>query len=155
MCCEDHVTCLVGHNCIGMCGRVVLELFDLDHCVLGGIHLLGGNGAQISRHCAVDALCIVEECADCLLDVLLVLFGEGWGHVNGLCIFFGCTICGFDVGIQLMLGLCRWRVLESDECLGYIIKHGDIDICVDVVPVDIHSKIACATPVLGAFVVFF
>jgi hypothetical protein len=62
---------------------------------------------------------------------------------------------GFDVGIWLMLGRCWWRVLELDECLRYIIKHGDMDIFVDVVLVDIHSKIACATPVLGAFVVFF
>ncbi len=29
-----------------------------------------------------------------------------------------------------------------------------MDIFVDVVPVDIHSKVACATPVLGAFLVF-
>ncbi len=38
---------------------------------------------------------------------------------------------------------------------GYIIEHGDMDIVVDVVPVNIHSEIACAAPVLGAFVVFF
>jgi hypothetical protein len=54
-----------------------------------------------------------------------------------------------------MLGLYRWRVLEADECLGYIIKHGDMDTFVDVVPVDSHSEIACTAPVLGAFVVFF
>ncbi len=54
-----------------------------------------------------------------------------------------------------MLGLCQWCVLESNECLRYIIKHRDMNIFVDVVPVNIHSKIACATPVLGAFVVFF
>ncbi len=54
-----------------------------------------------------------------------------------------------------MLGLCWWRVLESDECIKYLIEHGDMDIFVDVVPVDIRSKIACAAPVLGAFVVFF
>ncbi len=30
-----------------------------------------------------------------------------------------------------------------------------MDIFIDVVPVDIHSEIACAAPVLGAFVVFF
>ncbi len=155
MCCEDHVTCLVGHNGIRMCGRVVQKLFDLDHCVLGGILLLGGNGAQSSKHCSVDASCIVEERADYLLNILLVLFGEGWGHVNGLHILFGCTVQRFDVGIQLMLGLCWWHVLESDECLKYIIKHGDMDIFVDVVPVDILSKIACTFPVLGAFVVFF
>ncbi len=78
VCCEDHVTCMVGHNGIGVCGRVVQELLDLDHCVLGrGIRLLGGNGAQSSKHCAVDALCTVEECADYLLNILLVLFGEG------------------------------------------------------------------------------
>ncbi len=54
-----------------------------------------------------------------------------------------------------MLGLCWWCVLELDESLRYIIKHGDMDIFVDVVPVDIHSKIACTASVLGAFVVFF
>jgi hypothetical protein len=54
-----------------------------------------------------------------------------------------------------MLGLCWWRMLESGESLRYIIKHGDMDIFVHVVPVNIHSKIACAAPVLGAFVVFF
>ncbi len=54
-----------------------------------------------------------------------------------------------------MLGLCWWRVLEVDECLRYIIKHGDMDTFVDVVPVNSHSKIACAAPVLGAFVVCF
>ncbi len=70
--------------------------------------------------------------------------------MNGLCILFGCTTHGFDVGIQLMLGLCWWRMLES---LRYIIQYGDMGIFVDVVPVNIHSKIACATPVLGAFVV--
>jgi hypothetical protein len=155
VCCEDHVTCLVGHNGIGVCGRVVQELLDLDHCVFGGICLLGGNGAQSSKHCAVDALCIVEECANYLLNILLVLFGEGWGRFDGLCMMFGCTIHGFDVRIQLMLGLCWWRVLESDESLRYIIEHGYMDIFVDVVPVDIHSKIAGAAPILGAFVVFF
>ncbi len=45
--------------------------------------------------------------------------------------------------------------MEADECLEYIIKHGNMDIFVDVVPVDSHSKIACSAPVLGAFVVFF
>jgi hypothetical protein len=54
-----------------------------------------------------------------------------------------------------MLGLCWWRVLELDECLRYVIEHGDMDIFVDVVPVNIHSEIACAAPVLEAFVVFF
>ncbi len=48
VCCEDHVTCLVGYDGIGMCERIVQEMFDLDHCVLGGIRLLGGNGAQSS-----------------------------------------------------------------------------------------------------------
>ncbi len=126
VCCEDHVTCLVGYDGIGMCRRVVQELFYLDHCVLGGICLLGGNGAQSSKHCAVNAPCTVEECANYLLNVLLVLFGEGWGHVNGLRILIDCTLHGFDMGIRLMLGLCWWCVLESDECLRYIIKHGDI-----------------------------
>ncbi len=46
-------------------------------------------------------------------------------------------------------------MLESNECLRYIIKHGDMDILVDVVPVNIHFEIACTAPVLGAFVVFF
>jgi hypothetical protein len=154
VCCEDHVTCLVGYDGIGMCERIFQELFDLDHCVLGGICLLGGNGAQCSEHCAVDALCIVEECAEYLLNVLLVLFEEGWGRVNGLRILFGCTVHGFDVGIWLVLRLCWWRIMASDECLRYIIKHGDMDVFIDVVPVDIHSKIVCTIPVLGAFVVF-
>ena len=43
VCCEDHVTCLVGQDGIGMCERIVQELFDLAYCVLGGICLLGGN----------------------------------------------------------------------------------------------------------------
>ncbi len=54
-----------------------------------------------------------------------------------------------------MLGLCQWSVLEADECLRYVIKHGDMDTFVDVVSVDCHSKIACTAPVLRAFVVFF
>ncbi len=54
-----------------------------------------------------------------------------------------------------MLGLCWWCVLESDESLRYIIEYGDMDIFVDGVPVNIHSEIACAAPVLEAFVVFF
>ncbi len=45
-------------------------------------------------------------------------------------------------------------MLESDECLSYIIEHGDMDVFVDVVPIDIHSKIECTIPVLGTFVVF-
>ncbi len=44
--------------------------------------------------------------------------------------------------------------MEADECLRYVIKHGDMDTFVDVVPVDSHSKIACAAPVLGALVFF-
>jgi hypothetical protein len=148
VCCKDHVTCLVGHNGIMVCGHVVQELLDLDHCVLGGICLLGGNGAQSSKHCAVDASCIVEEHADYLLNILLVLFGEGWGRVDGLRIFFGCTVHGFDARIRLMLGLCWWCMLESDESLRYIIEHGDMDIFVNVILVDIHSEIACAAPVL-------
>jgi hypothetical protein len=155
VCCKDHVTCMVGHNGIRVCGRVVQQLLDLDHCVLGGICLLGGNGAQSSKHCAVNASCIVEERADYLLNILLVLFGEGWGCVYGLCVLFGCTVRGFEVRIRLMLGLCWWCMLESDEILSYIIEHRDMDIFVDVVPVNIHSKIACTAPVLGAFVVFF
>jgi hypothetical protein len=115
VCYEDHVTCQVGYNGIKMCGHVVNELFDLDHCVLGGICLQGGNGAQCSEHCAVDALCIIEEHANYLLNALLVLVGEGWGCVDGLRVLFGCTVRGFDVGIWLVLRLCQWHVLESDE----------------------------------------
>jgi hypothetical protein len=99
VCCKDHVTCLVGHDGIGMCERVVQELFDLDHGVLGGSRLLGGNGAQSRWHCAVDASCIVEERANYLLNVLCVLFGEGWGRVDGFYILFGCAVDGFDMGI--------------------------------------------------------
>jgi hypothetical protein len=155
VCCKDHVTCVVGHDGIRMRGRVVQEMFDLDHCVLCMICLLGGNGAQSSKHCAVNALYIIEEGADYLLNVLLILFGEGWGRVNGLRILFGCIIRGFDVGIRLMLGLCWWCVFKLDECLRYIIKHRDMDIFVDVVLVDIHSKIVRTAPDLLAFVVFF
>ncbi len=54
-----------------------------------------------------------------------------------------------------MLGLCQWHMLESDECLRYIIKHGDMDIFIDVTSVDVYSEIACAASVLGAFVVLF
>ncbi len=102
VCCKDRVACLVGHNAIRMCERVVKELFDLDHCVLGGICLLGGNGVQSSKHCAVNALCIVEECANYLLNILLVVFGEGWGRVKGLHILFGCTVDTVDVGALLV-----------------------------------------------------
>ncbi len=84
------------------------------------------------KHCAVNASCIVEECANYLLNILLVLFGEGWGRVDGLRTLFGCTIRGFDVRIRLMLELCWWCVLELDESLRNIIKHGDMDIFVDV-----------------------
>ncbi len=45
-------------------------------------------------------------------------------------------------------------MLELDECLRNIIKHGDMDVFVDVGLADIHSEIACAIPVLGVFVVF-
>ncbi len=45
--------------------------------------------------------------------------------------------------------------MEADECLRYVIKHGDTDTFVDVVPVDSHSEIAYTAPVLRAFVVFF
>ncbi len=77
VCCEDHVTCLVGHDGIKMCECVVKELYDLDHCVLGGIRLLGGNGAQSSKHCAVNASCIVEEHAYYLLNVFLSSLERG------------------------------------------------------------------------------
>ncbi len=66
-----------------------------------------------------------------------------------------CTVHGFDMRIRLIVGLCLWHVLELDESLRCIIEHEEMDIFVDVVPVDIHSKIACTAPVLGAFVVFF
>jgi hypothetical protein len=46
-------------------------------------------------------------------------------------------------------------MLEMDECLRYVMKHGYMDTFVAVVPVDSYSKIACAAPVIGAFVVFF
>jgi hypothetical protein len=61
---------------------------------------------------------------------------------------------GLTCRIWLVLRLCQWRMLESDECLRYIFEHGDMDVFVDVVLVNIHSKIVCAIPVLGAFVVF-
>jgi hypothetical protein len=46
-------------------------------------------------------------------------------------------------------------MLETNECLRYVIEHGDMDTFVDIVPVNSHSEIACAAPVLGAFVMFF
>ncbi len=80
-------------------------MFDLDHYVLGRIPLLSGNGAQCSEHCAVNALCIVEEHANYLQDIFLVIFGEGWGRANGLHILFRCTQHRFDVRIRLVLRL--------------------------------------------------
>ncbi len=45
-------------------------------------------------------------------------------------------------------------MLKSNECIRYIVQHQDMDVFVDVVPVEVHAQVAGAVPVVRAFVMF-
>ena len=68
MYCKDHITRFVTDACIGMCGGIVLQLVAFLGHSLGAICLLCSDGAECHEQCAVNCPCIVEKCADNVLD---------------------------------------------------------------------------------------
>ena len=59
--CVDHVSGGEGDDCIWVSGCIVQQLANLAHGVLRGGCMLGGDGAEGSKHCAIDCAAVVEE----------------------------------------------------------------------------------------------
>ena len=43
---KDHVTSVISDYGMWMCAGIIEELVDFGHCMLGGVSLLGGDGAK-------------------------------------------------------------------------------------------------------------
>ena len=55
-------------------------------------------------------------------------------------------ILGGHMGVRLMLGFSRSLVLEADEGLFHIPRHGDVDVTFVVVPIYCDPGVTCAFP---------
>ncbi len=65
-----------------------------------------------------------------------------------------CTVVGFDMRVGLMLRFVRSLVLKWHEGLGDVVEHGDMDPTAIIVPIHVHSKVACFFQVDRAFAIF-
>ena len=78
--------------------------------------------------------------------------GEGFGSERRGGVFgFGVldlgAVGGFVPGMGGMLRACRWWMLKCLEGVGDVAWHGDVDVSVDIVPVECEAAVELACPV--------
>ena len=56
---KDHVTSVISDYGMWMCAGIIEELVDFGHCMLGGVSLLGGDGAKGREHSCIDRPSVV------------------------------------------------------------------------------------------------
>ena len=152
---EYHVTCLVREDSFFLGSDVVKELVDLAHSVLCRGRLLRRDGTEGHQHGAVDCTCVIKESTK---DLLYVLFKGGIKERLGV---FGfrelllCSIVGGSVGVRLVLSMFRAFTIEAFEGIGDVIRHGEMDLSLGVIPVKSKSEVAFAFPVFSDVVMLF
>ena len=71
---------------------------------------------------------------------------EEWGLVFVFGELLFRSILGGHMGVRLMLGFSRSLVLETDEGLFHIFRHGDVDFAFVIVPINHEPEVPCAFP---------
>ena len=56
---KDHVTSVISDYGMWMRAGIIEELVDFGHCMLGGVSLLGGDGAKSREHSCIDRSSVV------------------------------------------------------------------------------------------------
>ena len=51
--------------------------------------------------------------------------------------------------MRLVLGEDPHCMVESDECLFYVEKHGEVDLAAIVIPVKVNAEVAISLPIMG------
>ena len=119
---------------------------DFFHCVLCGGVLLCDEGPERSEHRQINGTCILQEDADNLLDNFFVGLGEGGRVVFPFGVLHILPICGFDVGIWLMLRPFGVGVVEPGNLGLDVPKHEGVDFSSNVIPIKVDAQVICARP---------
>ena len=97
---------------------------------------MGYDGSQCCEHGAVHCPCIIEECADDLLDESFA----GWIELGGCILVVGELLFRSIFWGNMWMGLVLWSfwpwVVEAGECFLYVFGHGNVDLLVIVIPID-------------------
>ena len=56
---KDHVTSVISDYGMWMCAGIIEELVDFGHCMLGGVSLLGDDGAKGREYSPIDRPSVV------------------------------------------------------------------------------------------------
>ena len=67
-----HVTSVISDYGMGMCAGIIEELLDFGNGILGGVSLLGGNGAKGREHSCIDRPSVVYKSSCNLLYEFVV-----------------------------------------------------------------------------------
>ncbi len=92
--------------------------------------------AEGDKNRGVNCATVVQEGADDLLDVLLLVLGERSGGVDGFGILDPCSISGDSVLVGLVLGFVGRLVSKSQECFFDVSGHAQVYVSVFVVPIE-------------------
>ena len=76
---EYHVTGMVSDDGIRISGSVIEELSECFGSCLGGMGLGGGKGSKSNQHGGINSSGIIEESANALSEVVVVIWGK-WGR---------------------------------------------------------------------------
>jgi hypothetical protein len=87
-----------------------------------------------------------------LLYAIRASFGERGRVVNGGRELRDGTVLGLGPGVGRLLRGFRVRVVEALEALGDVIRHGEVDSAVYVVPFELDAELQLAGPVRGHLV---
>ena len=145
---QDYIAGVVSDDGVGAGGGVVEELMDFFHSVLCGGGLLCCEGPKCSEHRQIGGACIVEENSDDLLDNYFVRLGEGGGVVFPFGVLYLFPICGFDVGVWLMLRSFGGWVVKTDDRGLDVPEHGGMDFSSNVVPIKFDAQVFGARPIM-------
>ncbi len=85
---ENHGRSVKTDCCIGVCCRIIKQLFCFGHCELCSFRLLACYHAECHEHGEVDSAGVVEDAPDDALDVFDVCIAE-----EGRCVGREGTLC--------------------------------------------------------------
>ena len=144
---ENHVTGVKPDNSARESGNVVEEVNKGVHGLFSAIGLSSGKVAQGHKKEAIHRKGIVEEGANNGLDVIDVTGSEFGGHIR-----WGCPLCCGTIDWADPLGGRAHRaggsgMLELVKGLGNVIRHGDVDVAMGVIPGNGEAKVRCTGPV--------
>jgi hypothetical protein len=115
-------------------------------CFISGFCFLSGNIIEWHNDSWVHLSCIVQD-GSCDFLYFKTLFCHEWRCFILCCILSFCTVYRQDVSGRCVFWMLWYVMLELDDDMGYVDRHGNIKSSVFVIQFQNHARVYFAFPI--------